>query len=134
MISLPLTEAMKQIAARIIWFEPAERALADPARFLAYAMRYATHEDMKAIRAHVSDEEFRRAIDAAPPGIVDPRSWAYWNLMLGRYPAPPMPVRVIPDAGKNSVIPGPPQAEPGTQERQPRWLPLGSGSRSARPE
>ena len=56
-------------------------------------MRYAAHEDMKAIRAHVSDDEFRRAIDAAPPGIVDPRSWAYWNLLLGRYPAPPMPVR-----------------------------------------
>jgi quinol monooxygenase YgiN len=86
---------MRAIAARVVWFEPAEKALADPVRFLAYAMRYATHEDMKAIRAHVSDEDFRRAIDAAPPGIVDPRSWAYWNLLLGRYPAPPMPVRAL---------------------------------------
>lgn len=97
MISLPLTDAMKQAASRITWFEPAEKALADPVRFLAYAMRYATHEDMKAIRAHVSDEQFRAAIDCAPPGIVDPRSWAYWNLMLGRYPAPPMPVRDLGD-------------------------------------
>ncbi len=95
MISLPLTGTMRAIAARVVWFEPAEKALADPVRFLAYAMRYATHEDMKAIRAHVSDEDFRRAIDAAPPGIVDPRSWAYWNLLLGRYPAPPMPVRAL---------------------------------------
>lgn len=97
MIALPLTEALKAIAARIVWFEPPEKALADPARFLAYAMRYATHEDMKSIRAHVSDEEFRTAIDMAPPGIVDPRSWAYWNLLLGRSPPPPMPVRVLPD-------------------------------------
>jgi hypothetical protein len=93
MISLPLTQEMRQVAARIIWFEPAEKALGDAPRFIAYAMRYATHDDMKRIRAHVSDDEFRAAIDAAPPGIVDPRSWAYWNLLLGRFPAPPMPVR-----------------------------------------
>lgn len=95
MISLPLTEAMREIAARVVWFEPAEKALTDPVRFLAYAMRYATHEDMKAIRAHVSDDDFRAAIDSAPPGIVDWRSWAYWNLLLGRYPAPPMPARPL---------------------------------------
>lgn len=43
-------------------------ALADPARFLAYAMRYATHEDMKVIRAHASDEEFRRFDKKAASG------------------------------------------------------------------
>ncbi|MEQ1708469.1 MAG: hypothetical protein ABL864_09085 [Terricaulis sp.] len=95
MITPPLTEAIREIAQRVIWFEPAEKALADPVRFMAYAMRYATHEDMKTIRAHVSDDDFRAAIDSAPPGIVDPRSWAYWNLLLGRYPAPPMPARAL---------------------------------------
>lgn len=94
-MKLPLTNDMKAVARRVIWFEPPEKALSDTARFIAYSMRYATHEDMNAIRAHVSDEEFRGAIDAAPPGIVDPRSWAYWNLMLGRSPAPPMPVRAF---------------------------------------
>jgi hypothetical protein len=93
MFSLPLTAALKQVAQRVIWFEPPEKALSDAPRFMAYAMRYATHEDMKLIRAHVSDDAFRAAIDSAPPGIVDPRSWAYWNLVLGRSPAPPMPVR-----------------------------------------
>lgn len=87
------TDEIKRIAARIVWFELPEKALADTARFMAYAMRYASHEDMQAIRRHVSDDDFRAAIDAAPPGIVDPRSWAYWNLLLGRFPAPPMPVR-----------------------------------------
>ncbi|MEQ1619354.1 MAG: hypothetical protein ABL883_13540 [Terricaulis sp.] len=94
-MKLPLTDAMKAVARRVIWFEQPEKALSDPARFIAYAMRYATHEDMKAIRTHLSDEEFRGAIDCAPPGIVDPRSWAYWNLMLGRSPPPPMPVRAF---------------------------------------
>ena len=67
MNSFPPTDAMRAIAQRVVWFEPAEKTLADPARFMAYAMRYATHEDMKAIRAYLSDDEFRAAIDAAPP-------------------------------------------------------------------
>ena len=35
--------------------------------------------DMKLLRRYVSDEDFREALDKAPPGIIDPRSWAYWN-------------------------------------------------------
>jgi hypothetical protein len=90
---IPLTPTMEAIARRIIWFEEPAMALADPVRFMAYAMAAATHEDMKAIRQYVSDGDFREAIDNAPPGIIDPRSWAYWNLMFGRYPAPALPVR-----------------------------------------
>ena len=39
----------------------------------------------------------REALDRAPPGIFDPRSWAYWNLKLGRYPAPALPRRAFPE-------------------------------------
>ena len=45
---------------------------------------------MKALRAYVDNSDLREALDSAPPEIIDPRSWAYWNLRLGRYPAPPM--------------------------------------------
>jgi hypothetical protein len=93
MRSLPATPQMLAIARSVIWFEPPEQALADPVRFLAYAMTYALPENMRAIRKHVSDDEFREALDRAPPGIIDPRSWAYWNSKMGRYPAPPRPVR-----------------------------------------
>jgi hypothetical protein len=82
---------MLAIARSVIWFEPPEQALADPVRFLAYAMTYALPENMRAIRKYVSDDEFREALDRAPPGIIDPRSWAYWNSKMGRYPAPPRP-------------------------------------------
>lgn len=92
---LPLTPEIEEVARRVVWFEPPTQALADPVRFLAYAMAHATHADMKAIRQHVSDDEFREALDRAPPGIIDPRSWAYWNAKLGRYPAPPMPQRQL---------------------------------------
>lgn len=62
---------------------------------MAYAMTYARHEDMRVIRQFVSDDEFREALDNAPPGIIDSRSWAYWNLKMGRYPPPPLPRRTF---------------------------------------
>ncbi len=74
------------IARRTIWFEPPETALADRPRFLAYAFRYASAEDMTTLRATLGDDALRYALDCAPPGIIDARSWAYWNLMLGRWP------------------------------------------------
>jgi hypothetical protein len=90
---IPVTAHTRLIASRIIWFEPPERALANPIRFMAYAMSNALPEDMQVLRRYVSDNEIREALDHAPPGIIDPRSWAYWNSKMGRYPPPPMPVR-----------------------------------------
>ncbi len=90
---IPLNDETAAVARRVIWFEPPEKALADPIRFMAYAMAHALHEDMKIIRRYVSDVDFREALDHAPPGIIDPRSWAYWNSKLDRWPAPPLPKR-----------------------------------------
>ena len=90
---IPVTTEIERIARRVIWFESPMQALADPVRFMAYAMTYATHEDMQALRIHVSDEDFREALDKAPAGIIDPRSWAYWNSKMGRWPPPPLPQR-----------------------------------------
>jgi hypothetical protein len=86
---------MARIAKRIVWFEPPAAALSDPVRFMAYAMARASHKDMQAIRRHVSRDDFLEALNLAPPGIIDPRSWAYWNLVAGRYPPPPMPERKL---------------------------------------
>ncbi len=92
---IPLEPETEAVARRIVWFEEPREALADPIRFMAYAMASATHEDMKVLRRHVSDEDFREALDKAPPGIIDPRSWAYWNSKMGRYPAPAPPRRIL---------------------------------------
>lgn len=93
---IPLTLEMAAVARRVIWFEEPEQALSDPVRFLAYAMTYATHQDLRVIRQWVTDDEFREALDRAPPGIIDPRSWAYWNVRYDRYPIPPAPERRFP--------------------------------------
>jgi hypothetical protein len=92
-IALPLTPEIRAIARRIVWFEDPEKAVSDGVRFMAYAMSHALPEDMRVLRRYLSDDELREALDRAPAGIIDARSWAYWNNLMGRYPAPPRPVR-----------------------------------------
>jgi hypothetical protein len=93
---LPHTHDLLSLAPRVIWFEPAERALADPIRFLAYLMTYGKTDEIAVVRRYLDLDDFREALEHAPPGIIDERSWAYWNTVIGRYPAPPMPQRIIP--------------------------------------
>jgi len=93
---LPLAPELLAVALRVVWFEEPQQALANPARFLAYLMTYGTAEDIAAVRKHATDADFLDALDAAPAGIMDARSWAYWNAMAGRYPTPPMPQRAFP--------------------------------------
>jgi hypothetical protein len=91
----PRTPDLLEVVARVVWFEPPETALADPLRFLAYLMTYGTAKDIAIVRRHVGDAEFREALEKAPPGIFDERSWAYWNILADRYPPPPMPERTF---------------------------------------
>ena len=95
MTSIPLNPETEALARRLVWFEPPEAALADPVRFMAYAFARATHEDMNIIRRYLDEADFAEALENAPPGIIDARSWAFWNSKVGRYPAPPMPVRTF---------------------------------------
>ena len=95
MKTIPLTPETEALARRLVWFEEPAEALSDTVRFVAYALARATHEDMKILRAFMTDNDLREALDKAPPGIIDARSWAYWNSKLGRYHAPPMPARQL---------------------------------------
>jgi hypothetical protein len=95
MKSIPRTPEIDALAQRMIWFESPDKALADPIRFVAYVMAHATPEDLTVVRRYLSEDDFREALDKAPPGIIDPRSWAYWNSRFGRYPPPPMPRRTF---------------------------------------
>lgn len=93
MKTIPLTPDTEALARRLVWFEEPEEALSDTFRFAAYALARATHEDMNLLRRFLTEDDLRDALDHAPAGIIDPRSWAYWNAKMGRYPAPPMPAR-----------------------------------------
>jgi hypothetical protein len=93
---LPLNADLLHVASYVIWFEPPERALANPVRFLTYLMTYGTIGEIDVVRRYLPLDDFREALERAPPGIMDKRSWAYWNIVTGRYPVPPMPRRIIP--------------------------------------
>ncbi len=92
---LKLTEELAQVARRTVWFKSPEEAARDPVHFIAHVLTYGTHEDVEALRHYVSDEELTEAIENAPPGVFDARSWTYWNLKIGHYPAPPLPERKL---------------------------------------
>jgi hypothetical protein len=63
---------------------------------MAYLMTYDTASEVAVVRRYVDDAGWREAVESAPPGILDARSWAYWNVMVGRDPIPAMPQRELP--------------------------------------
>ncbi len=93
MKTFPPTPTLLAVAQRVVWFKDPADALADPVHFLVHVMTYGTVEDLRALEGLVGLDEFREALDQAPPGVFDARSWAYWNLKCGRSPASPPPVR-----------------------------------------
>ncbi len=84
---------LRLVAARVVWFKPAEETLEDPTFFLAHVMTYGSIEDVISAKKYFAQKDFRQALEQAPPGLFDKRSWSYWNLIFGRRPAPPMPTR-----------------------------------------
>jgi hypothetical protein len=94
---LPDNNDLRNVAMHVVWFEPPEQALSNPIRFLAYLMTYGTIEEIAVVQRYLDLDAFREALEQAPPGIIDERSWAYWNAVTGRYPIPPLPRRNIPD-------------------------------------
>ena len=94
---LPATPELEAVARNTVWFKPPHQALAAPYHFVAHVLTYGTHEDVSVLRRYLSDDDLREALCRAPPGIFDARSWSYWHLKLGRFPAPALPKRTLPE-------------------------------------
>lgn len=75
MNTIPLNDLTRELSGRLVWFESPDKALADPKRFMAYAFARATHSDMKLLLEYVDEDDLKEALDHAPAGIIDPRSW-----------------------------------------------------------
>ncbi|MGD0465112.1 MAG: hypothetical protein ABSA84_00200 [Gammaproteobacteria bacterium] len=43
----------------------------------------------------MTNKDFAEALENAPPVVMDPRSWAYWNVVCDKLPIPPMPKRFL---------------------------------------
>ena len=99
MLTDPLRAELLRVAKRVVWFKPPEETLRDPVFFLNHVMTWGMIEDIRVARAHYDDDDFRNALRQAHPGVFDARSWAYWHVVLGMDPAPPLPERRLPDSG-----------------------------------
>ena len=87
---------LQPVVDQTVWWEPARsQAKGDFEFFLPYAMAYATHEALSRICEHVTDEQLRAALRAAPIGLFDLQSWQYWHTILGVSPIPPRPRRAF---------------------------------------
>lgn len=90
---LPLNPELMSVAQKSVWFQPPDVTLNNSVHFLAYAMTYCTQETVSVLRRYLSDDEIRFALDNAPPGVFDKKSWCYWNVIVGRDSMPPLPIR-----------------------------------------
>ena len=95
MLKIPHTKELEKVAQRLIWFKSPQDALEDPYTFMAHVMTYGTLNDVLIIKKALGMVAFKEALDHLPPGIIDAKSWNYWNLMVGRFPVPPLPERKI---------------------------------------
>ena len=87
---------LRELASRYVWWESPERALLRRSRFLCQLLQLGTAEDVRLARQKLGDEALRDALRAAPPGVLDARSWTYWHLVFFGSPAPPLPSRPLP--------------------------------------
>lgn len=93
--SLTLIPAFEAIARRLFWWKTPEDALSDQIRFVCQVMTLGTWEDISTVRRELGDAAFLQALQYAPPGVFDARSWNYWHLVFAIRPTPPMPVRTF---------------------------------------
>lgn len=91
MAEVPSSPTLDQVARRLFWWKEPAEALSDPHRFVAQAMVFATPEELAVVRRRFPKAVFVESLRRAPAGLFDPRSWAYWHLMLdlGAPPEPP---------------------------------------------
>lgn len=92
---LKLTSELRKTIQRCVWFEKPEQAVKNTPRPTAYILTYGMPEDTATLRKQLTDVELEQALGQAPPGIFDARSWAYWNLIVGRYDTPSLPTRTF---------------------------------------
>ncbi len=77
-----MNDQLIEIAKRVNWFDNPETLLNNTGRFLWYFMQYCQAKDFAAVKKSFAQQQFREALDTAPPGIIDARSRAYWEVVI----------------------------------------------------
>jgi len=93
-----LSQFLRPMAAKYIWWKTPDEALKQPARIIAQVMYLGEFCDVEKLTAAVGDETLRDVLTHAEPGYFDERSWDYWHYRLGLAEpehVPAMPRRVF---------------------------------------
>lgn len=88
--AIPAAETM---AAKYVWWKEPTEALQNKHHFLAQLMTLGTLEDVQWMVRSYREEELKEALEMAPPGIFNGRSWNFWHLRLGIAEVPELPAR-----------------------------------------
>lgn len=95
-ISIPITPETILLAKRAVWFQDYHQTLNDPLYLAAHVLTRGTHVDVKILEKYIGRSGMIKSLQQMPPGIIDPRSWSYWHLvLLNQSPPPPLPVRTF---------------------------------------
>ena len=81
------------VAAKVFWWGTPEDALRDWYRFAAQVMTFGDWDDVQATRRFLGEGALRSALENAPPGVFDNKSWNYWHVFFRIAPIPPLPTR-----------------------------------------
>lgn len=84
------------LARKCVWFKHPDQTLRYPEHFIAHVLTYGTAEDILVLKKYYSDDKLREALEQAPSGVFDKKSWSYWHVILkGQLPEKPLPERRI---------------------------------------
>ena len=93
MKELALTPELRTAALNWVWWKAPSDAILDVADLTARNLAYGGNGDVEALLQQMDEDSLRAALDNAPPNVFNGPSWAYWNLKVGRYEAPPLRLR-----------------------------------------
>lgn len=87
------TDALKKVAAAVVWYQEPEDTLQDPIGLVLYTMEYGTLRQVRVVIEAVGMDGIKEALDNARPGILSKKKWTFWHAYIGTYPPPEMPRR-----------------------------------------
>ena len=95
-LSPPQVDLLRDLAARYIWWKPADDAIQYPQRVMAQVMNLGDYDDVLRLAKSFGDAALRDVIRQAEIGQFNPRSWTYWHYRLDMAEVgkvPPLPAR-----------------------------------------
>jgi len=95
-LTTPYPADLLHVARKVVWYEKPEETLADLITFLTHLMVYGSSADVSVAERYLPQEEFRSALEHAPPGVYTREAWEKWHERFGMS-VPPLPRRRFPD-------------------------------------